>query len=104
MAYRCISPFISSANNCAYKMGQKIFSSEYNQLKYSERSNFTDEDEETYSSNSSTDNTISSLLDFSLWNDTGSSSSGLDLGSNDSSSFDGFGGGDTGGGGASGDW
>lgn len=104
--YKCINPFFSHSGK-QYYYGNKISQSQYLILPPSEQRNFIQdyEDEGRVSSGSNYD-TSSSDTSWLYNIDTSPSSdysSGSDSGSDSSSNFD-FGGGDTGGGGVSGDW
>lgn len=91
--YKCTNSFICSKGR-RYSYGNKILLDEYNSLSYSERNHFTDYEEESSS-------IIMNAVDFLSSMAVDDTSSNIDTSSND---FSGFSGGDSGGGGASGDW
>lgn len=93
--YKCVNSFTSSHGK-HYSFGTKIFSSEYHELIFNDQRNFRMEEEECYSSDSSSNYTPPQ---------TDYSTPSFDSGSSfDSSPSTDFGGGDFGGGGASSDF
>jgi uncharacterized membrane protein YgcG len=103
--YKCINPFLSNSGK-SYKYGSEINYNVYYHLLPSERVNFTRIIQDQSPDLSSPSNDDSSSL-FSSFLNSDTSDSSLDFGSDSSSSSDSgfdFGGGDTGGGGVSGDW
>lgn len=112
--FKCIRSFFWPPKMKSYNEGQIIQSSEFNTIGYPANTNFIQVyEDDGYAANSSTfptlnsDDDISSPSldngsDYSIGSDSYDSGSSATPGSSDSG-FD-FGGGDSGGGGASGDW
>lgn len=101
MSYKCTNQFVSSKGR-RYTYGEKISSFEFNSLLFNEQKQFTryvDDESSSLSSNNDNFSFIPTLFSNSNIYDSSPS-----FDSSSDSSFDGFGGGDSGGAGASGDW
>jgi hypothetical protein len=101
MSYKCTNQFVSSKGR-RYTYGEKISFFEFNSLLFGEQRQFTRYvDDESSSLSSNNDNF---LFTPTLFGSSEIYDNSPSFDNNSSSSFDGFGGGDSGGAGASGDW
>jgi len=98
--YKCVNSFLSSKGK-RFAYGHRIEQIEFNTLSNYEQRNFTKEAGYTPSYSSPSSNDSDSSINLGSMLDFGSSS--FDSGSS-SNDFGGFGGGDSGGAGAGGDW